>query len=576
MIRQKDLFLAAYGNLYANQGATTPGIEPNDTVDAMSLARIDKIIEKLDTGTYRWTPVKRTYIEKKNGQKRPLGVPGWNDKMLQEVIRMILNAYYEPQFSEHSHGFRPGRGCHTALETIRRTWMGTKWFIEGDIQGCFDNIDHILLLDIIGRDIQDERLRKLLREMLEAGYMEDWQHHKTYSGTVQGGVVSPILSNIVLNELDKFIENELVPHYTKGQRRRKNPEYERLSKRMVTARRQRDIARYRRLEQQRRAIPSNDPWDENFRRLKFLRYADDFILGFAGPRVEAVEIKARIADFLKTIKLTLSAEKTLITHAARGSARFLGYDIYIAQNNSRITQHQSSLAPKKSRAVNGKMMLSVPREVANEWQRRYTRNGKPTHLAELLNHSDYEIVAAYDREFRGLRNYYILAPNLSKRLSPVRYACRQSLVKTLAAKHRKPTTWVYRRYMHKQQDGRKVIRVSIPRESPKRPLTATFGVEPLRYVKSTIIQDEVVPLHFRPTELVQRLLAETCELCGFSQQVEVHHVRRLADIKKKYRGRQQPPPWAVFMMERNRKTVVVCRQCHHKIHAGIYDGPRLR
>ena len=132
MIGHRDLYLAAYGKLYANKGATTPGVNPTDTVDGMSLKRIERIIAQLETGTYQWTPVKRTYIKKKKGGQRPLGLPGWNDKLLQEVIRMILDAYYEPRFADNSHGFRPGRGCHTALETIRDHWKGTKWFIEGD------------------------------------------------------------------------------------------------------------------------------------------------------------------------------------------------------------------------------------------------------------------------------------------------------------------------------------------------------------------------------------------------------------------------------------------------------------
>ncbi|MBV7328559.1 reverse transcriptase/maturase family protein [Chloroflexi bacterium TSY] len=209
-IQDKELFLVAYGKLYANAGATTPGTDPQDTVDGMSLARIDTIIEQLHSGTYQWTPVRRTYIPKSNG-KRALGLPSWNDKLLQEVIRMVLETYYEPRFSDYSHGFRPNRGCHTALMQIRQNWRGTKWFIEGDIRGCFDNIDHDVLLDILARDIKDNRFLKLIRQMLKAGYMEDWRYHKTYSGAPQGGVASPVLTNILLHELDTFVEAKLFP-----------------------------------------------------------------------------------------------------------------------------------------------------------------------------------------------------------------------------------------------------------------------------------------------------------------------------------------------------------------------------
>jgi group II intron reverse transcriptase/maturase len=574
MIRQRDLFLTAYGKLYANKGAMTPGVNPEDIVDGMSLKRIEAIIADLEAGTYQWTPVQRTYIDKKKGGKRPLGKPGWNDKLLQEVIRMVLEAYYEPQFSNHSHGFRPGRGCHTALETIRQHWKGVTWIIEGDIEKCYDNLDHDLLLDIIGQDIHDPRFLKLLKGILKAGYMEEWIYHETYSGVPQGGVISPILSNIILNKLDEFVANELIPQYTKGKQRRLNPEYRRLSRKMAKARQVKDIETYRQLQTQRRHIPSGKPNDKNFRRLRYIRYADDFALGFIGPKSEALEIKAKISVFLTTLKLTLSAEKTFITHAVEGRARFLGYDVHIARNNNRITQNQTT-NKKKTRAANGKVMLSVPQEIATQWRTRYTQKGNPIHRPTLMNLSDYEIVARFNTECQGLLNYYILAQNVHKRLAPVRYAYQQSLIKTIAAKHKRKSSWVYRRYIRRLEDGRKVIQVVVPREEPKKPLVATFGAKPIRYVKTAILKDEVPRLYFRRTELVQRLLADKCELCSSTENIEVHHVRKLADIKQKYKGRKLPPKLVVFMICRNRKTVVVCRECHHKIHAGTYDGSKL-
>jgi group II intron reverse transcriptase/maturase len=204
-MRNRDLFLYAYGKIYANKGATTLGTDPTDSIQGMSLARIDKIIEQLRNGTYQWKPSRRVYIPKKNGKMRPLSVPNWSDKLVQEVIRMILEAYYEPNFKESSHGFRPRKSCHTALHQIKHQWKGTKWFIEGDIKGCFDNISHQTLLDLLGRKIHDSRFLKLIREMLNAGYLEDWIYHKNHSGTPQGGVISPLLSNIVLHELDCYV-----------------------------------------------------------------------------------------------------------------------------------------------------------------------------------------------------------------------------------------------------------------------------------------------------------------------------------------------------------------------------------
>jgi len=569
----RELFLAAYGKLYANRGATTAGTDLTDTVDAMSLARIDKIIEQLKTGNYLWKPVRRTYVKKRSGGQRALGLPGWNDKLVQEVIRMILEAYYEPRFSKYSYGFRPGRGCHTALLDIHRHWNGTKWFIEGDIEGCFDNIDHKLILELLERDMPDSRFLNLIQAMLEVGYMEDWQYHQSYSGVPQGGVISPILSNIVLNELDGYVETVLIPAYTRGKQRRKNPAYAANMEARAEAWAVNDDKRYRTLTQQMRQLPSVDPNDENYRRLRYCRYADDFILGFAGPKGEAEVIKEEIAKFLQSLKLTLSPKKTLITHAATQRAHFLGYELATCRSNTKLTQDRDN--PRKRRAVNGIVQLYVPRQTSQTWVNRYKRNGKTRSRFELENCSDYEIVMAYHVEFQGLANYYLLAGDVAKRLYPVRYAYLESLVKTLAHKHKQKPAWVYRHYKTHFETGMTGIEVKVPREKPQKPLIARFGAIPIRRDKTTIIHDEQPITNYSGSELIRRLLAKECEICGSHENIEVHHIRKLADIKRRYQGRNAPPPWAAFMMTRRRKTIVVCRSCHQDITYGRYDGPKL-
>src|SRR4051794_2697638 len=210
-----DLYLRAYGRIYRNDGAMTRGTT-EETVDGMSQEKILHIIEKLRFERYRWTPVRRTYIEKKGSTKmRPLGVPTWSDKLLQEVVRSVLEAYYEPQFSDRSHGFRPERGCHTALRQVFATWAGTKWFIEGDIKGCFDNIDHAVLLSILREKIRDNRFLTLVENLLKAGYLEQWDYRPTLSGTPQGGIASPLLANIYLDKFDRHVEQMLIPEFTK-------------------------------------------------------------------------------------------------------------------------------------------------------------------------------------------------------------------------------------------------------------------------------------------------------------------------------------------------------------------------
>ena len=297
MLYNPHLYMMAYGNLYNNKGATTPGMT-DETVDGMTLEKVSLIIESIRHEQYRWTPVRRTYIPKKNGKKRPLGMPTWSDKLVQEVIRLILEAYYEPQFSDHSHGFRPQRGCHTALTAIERPWTGTRWFIEGDIKGCFDNINHEVLLSIIAEKVHDNRLMRLLSYMLKAGYVEEWKYNSTYSGTPQGGVISPILSNIYLDRLDKYVESALLPMYNRGRKRRINPLYKSATHKLCRMRAKGEVEKVRQLIKLRRTLPSTRPDDSEYRRLKYIRYADDFLLGFIGPKAEAQEIKESLRKFL--------------------------------------------------------------------------------------------------------------------------------------------------------------------------------------------------------------------------------------------------------------------------------------
>ena len=565
-LRNPAWFLQAYGKIYRNKGAMTPGIT-EETVDAMSLKKIQAIIDLLEQERYRWTPVRRTYIPKKNGKLRPLGMPTWSDKLLQEVIRRLLEAYYEPQFSEHSHGFRPRRGCHTALREIYFNWRGTVWFIEGDIRGCFDNLDHAVLMSILREQIHDNRFLRLIENLLRAGYLEDWKYHGTFSGSPQGGIVSPILSNIYLDQLDRFVEQTLGPEWTRGKERKPNPEYQRVYFRSRYLRRTGREEEGRQLFKQAQQLPSRLLDDVDYRRLKYVRYADDFLLGFTGARQEAEEIKSRLAAFLREqLRLELSEEKTLVTNGRNERARFLGYELRVTQDNRKHT--------KGRRSVNAVVSLRVPKDVIKAKCEPYQKCGRPMHCPELLGHSVFDIVAQYQSVYRGIVNFYIMSHNV-RDLSKLKWVMQRSLTKTLAAKLRISVPKVYERLattIETEHGPRRALEVRIERPG-KEPLMARWGGISLAWnLDTALIDQEPVP-KINMSELEKRLLADECELCGSSDNVQVHHIRALKDLQQS--GRSEKPLWARVMAARRRKTLVVCHACHRAIHAGLPTRPRI-
>jgi len=548
-----ELYLRAYGKIYRNEGAMTKGTEP-ETVDKMSREKIQDIIEEIKKERWIWKPNRRVEIPKANGKKRKLGIPNWSDKLVQEVLREILEHLYEPRFSKRSHGFRPDKGCHTALEDIQANWTGTKWFIEGDIKGCFDNVNHKKLLEILEETIDDKRLIRMLGNLLEAGYMEGWRYHASYSGTPQGGIISPILSNIYLDKLDKYVEKVLIPKYTRGTKRVRNKVYDSLINKANYLDRAGKHEEARKERNKAKQLPSADPNDPNFRRLNYIRYADDFLLGFIGPKEEAAEIKESIKDFLtEELMLEMSQEKTLITHAEEG-AKFLGYLIKSQKDNSRNSEDGK-------RHLNGKIGLKLPNEKLKGYIGKYQHKGKALRRTKLMQGTDYEIIRTYNDEFRGICQYYKLAYDAS-RLSRVKWEAERSLTMTLAGKHKITAKQVYQKY-RRDIKGIKVLVTEVRREN-KKPLVATWGlIQPKREPGTIhdILVEGRVPGR---SELQKRLEANECEACGGDKKLEVHHIRKLADLWK----RKDLQIWEKVMAAKKRKTIVLCQKCHDDLHAG--------
>jgi group II intron reverse transcriptase/maturase len=563
-----DRYLQAYGKLYRNNGAMTPGVTP-ETVDGTSVEKMELIIQTLQDGSFGWMPTKRIYIPKKNGKMRPLGLPTWSDKLVQEVIRSLLEPYFEAKFRDSSHGFRPNRGCHTALQACRKKFRGSNWFIEGDIKGCFDNIDHEVLTDILRQSIDDERFLRLIQEMLEAGYIEEWTRHETYSGTPQGGVTSPLLANVYLHALDEFVEDVLIPKYTRGEQRKFNREYMSVCGKMQKAKKRGNWDEWWELKKVQRTLPSLNNFDPGFRRLEYVRYADDFILALIGPKSEAEDIKQQVGDFLRsTLKLEMSPEKTLITHARSEKARFLGYDITIMHDNDKMSTGSNLQGKFVRRCINGGVMLSVPWEKIDGKCHEFKKGDRIRKRLDQMVNEDFSIVAWYGTVFRGVAEYYCMAHDRAKKLSKLKRVMQTSMLKTLAAKHKSSLSEMARRYRVQLStiDGEfTAYQVVIQREG-KDPLVATFGGFSLGR-QDKAIND--VPSRNRNgrTEILERLLADKCEYCQKEGDCQVHHIRKLAALLKQ----KKVTGWKRLMVIRKRKTLVLCRECHSALHAGRLD-----
>ena len=361
--------------------------------------------------------------------------------------------------------------------------------------------------------------------------------------------------------MDSFVETVLIPEYTRGVLRAANPQYLQTRSAIVEARKRGDRPLARALRTQLRSLPSKDLHDPGYRRLRYTRYADDVLLGFAGPKTEAEAIKARLATFLRDdLKLQLSQTKTLVTHARTSAARFLGYEITVQHTDTRITQGR--------RATNGRIGLRVPLDVIKNKCAPYLKGGQPARQPHLHNHDDHTIITTFGAKYRGIIGYYLLAGDVW-RLNRLRWVMETSMLKTLAGKHDSTVTKMARKYkatIDTPHGPRICFQHSIDRGQGRKPLVARFGGIPLKRQRNAVLTDrEAQPAPPRRKELITRLLANRCEICASTDQVQVHQVRKLADLDT---AGHPPPTWANIMANRRRKTLVVCGACHDNIHTG--------
>ena len=568
-----EFYLQAYQNIYANKGAMTSGIN-GMTLDGFGRDVVNNLILQIKNHSYQPNPVKRVYIPKKNGKKRPLGISSSADKLVQEVIRMILESIYEPTFSKRSHGFRHDKSCHTALQQIQNTFTGVKWFVEGDIKGYFDNIDHHILINILRKRIKDEAFIELIWKFLKAGYMENWKYNATYSGVAQGSGFSPILANLYLDKFDKYID-KYKSSFDRGTERKYNNEYTvyqgrymRFKKKceknwnaMTEIERQNALEKQEELRKNMLSLPSKDPMDKNYRKIQYTRYCDDFLIGVIGSKEDAIKIKQDIKEFLlNELKLELSDEKTLIT-SGKDKAKFLSYEITICQD---LKTRKTSRG--QCRVFNGRVKLYVPKEKWINKLKQYDmlkivnikgqkEKWKTLERGELAYLKPNEIVIKYNEQIRGLYNYYKLANNVSV-LNKYYYVAEYSMYKTFALKYRITMTQAKLRFTRNGE-------FKVPYETTSGTKYATFYNKGFTKSKKPMQADEdIIPDYaslYKPKELYKRFKKQKCELCGKENtEVKVHQVASLKDLNNNFE-------WEILMKNINRKTLIVCNECHRLI-----------
>lgn len=564
----------AWEQIRGNRGSQTAGMDNMTAVD-VDLDLINKLAEELKAGTYRPTPVRRVHIPKANGKTRPLGIPTLKDRIVQQGLKMLLEPIFEADFYDCSHGFRQGRSTITALRDVARAYPSVSWVVEGDIEGCFDNIPHGKLLELIGRCVADEKVLSLIRSFLKAGYMEDWKYHGTYSGTPQGGILSPLLANVFLHQLDVFMMSDLGANrlQSKGeQNSRRNPEYRRVETRITYLRKKlkdgkgdkgKLITELKKLERLQKVTPYFRKGKKHPCKVWYVRYADDFLILVAGNKQETEAIKKRVRERLSEIGLTLSDEKTKLTHW-RHCVLFLGYQI-----RGRM----------RSKGAGINAVLSIPREKL----RRVREELKQ--VSSYYSIPEVDVIKHMGDKYRGWCNYYRYAKAPQKVFSKLasytwwRYAHfnakkHKSSIKAMIVKESKAG-----RLLKVQRNGRE--RQTFQIRLGKKVLTLDIFPPKTQQVRNVpnkqnweVDLKPLAPMNWQSgRSLATRLAAldranGICERCGERPVVHVHHTVPL-------RGKSF---LARVMSDRDQRYTAraLCKECHLEEHSGSFSPRRVR
>jgi group II intron reverse transcriptase/maturase len=588
MLYSRDFFIYAYEKLKINKGAMTSGISPKSNVDGMSIHIIDQLIAKLRDESYQPKPARRVYIPKANGKSRPLGIPCFEDKLVQKCVEVILTCIYngdhQPSFSEHSYGFRPNLGCHNALKYMNTAFNGCIWIIKADVKAFFDEVDHQLLVKFLRQRITDERFIRLIWKFLKCGFIEDGVLHKSKKGTPQGGNLSPMLANVYLHEFDMFMENlmqnmgcEMIANLQfqniAGQLRlaeRKLKE----SDQGINELREHKKLRVENLSNQLSKLHSRVVKDLNKANIKYVRYADDWIIGLKCTHAIAKDIYSKCKDFFeKDLNLQWNASKSILQKSTKKDLEFLGVYLSFVRKRQVRSQYVKIKGKKRLKRVIYKNYVNFKMNANDVFKKLHGKGFvnekyKPISNKSFVNLDVHEIARIYKTTLTGIANYYGFVHNAGV-LNKIHYYLFVSLGKTLAHKFKSSKARIYKKYGNRVLTFKgigKTKDIVIPMYGGHTRNTWNF--------KTKIIKDDKVPM----AEIIKNrqstwLNLEECCICNYKKQkpgeIEMHHVKHIRKLGKKVHG------FTKAMRMLNRKQIPVCLTCHHKIHRGNYDGLNL-
>lgn len=585
LLYSEDLYVMAYENIKSNTGILTMGVSSYN-MDGVSMDRIKKLIKSLQDESYQPKPCRRVLIPKTNGKFRPLGIPDANDKLVQEAVKILLECIYDSSkgatFSKYSFGFRRELGCHDALKCVHDEFKKCAWLIKADVKGFFDNVNHQVLISLLRKRINDEKFLRLIWKFLRAGIMEKGQFHKTFKGTPQGGIVSPILANIYLHEFDMYVEKL---KQEKGTEMQVNPEYSRIRVRRRTY--EQKLKNYpadaketvqlkekiNELKEKMFSLPSRVLKDSSKGRIKYVRYADDWMIAIKGSKSYATEIRDLCHKFYKEqLRLEWNEEKSKLIRSTEEDTEFLGTMLHFkSKREMRWINFVIHGVKCKKRSVGlNSLVLNLPKKMvlkrlANKGFLEYKQGEyKPRRMVRFLPLSDYEIVLRYNSIVRGIGNYYSFCNNPNE-LAHIYYLMRMSLARTLGNKHKIKGRKIWKKYgkhlTATRADGKK-----------------TVSFTPIKNFKRTVrnFKTKTVKTDYAAEFLTWGVRSKSflrnygCAICNSRKKIEVHHVKHIKKAEVRYSG------FSKVMGYINRKQIPVCKKCHWDIHLGKYDGVTLK